>query len=254
VPSAQELPDINHLVRVSLGVLDDLDSNGFPTDVPSRIQDLDRDPKTKRITGYVIAAPVFAGDIEGPVPGAECRLQWVSVRGIYTLPTTFLKRETIDNGLRVWRLRVTGAPIRDQRRRYFRVQSAIRTELEIRRDLENLDQARLDQLERAGIREALADLPPSLEAVALNISEGGLRCLTPAEPVLPADLPLIARFTLGSANFEIPAYVVWSAVRDYNGKAAVESALAFDDPGKKGDTLRPLLFEVQLKARRAGLE
>ena len=254
MPSAAgELPTINNLVRVSLGDLDDPEAEGFASDVSSRIQDLTTDKKTGRVLSYLIAAPVFAGDLETPRTGTVCLLQWATTEGICTLPTAFEARELIGNNLRVWRLKVTGPPSRDQRRRYFRVQSAIPTELAIRRDLEDLDPERLRRLEYSGVLDKLQALPESLAAVSLNISEGGLRCMTP-EPVLPAELPLIPRFTLGSTHFVIPARVIWSLVRQHEGKQLVESALEFDDPGAQGDVLRPLLFEVQLKARRAGLQ
>jgi hypothetical protein len=254
VPSAAgDLPTINNLVRVTLGDLDDPEAEGFASDVSSRIQDLTTDKKTGRVLSYLIAAPVFAGDLETPRTGTTCLLQWATTEGICTLPTAFEARELIGNNLRVWRLKVTGPPRRDQRRRYFRVQSAIPTQLAIRRDLEELDPERLRTLEFSGVLEKLETLPESLAAVSLNISEGGLRCMTP-EPVLPADLPLITRFTLGTTWFVIPAHVIWSELRQHEGKQLVESALEFDDPGAQGDVLRPLLFEVQLKARRAGLQ
>ena len=251
--AAGNLPVINSLVRISLGPFDGTDREGFASDVSSRIQDLVTDRKSGRVLSYLIAAPTFSGDVELPATGTVCLLQWATTEGIYTLPTSFQARELIDNRLRVWRLAVTGKPSRDQRRRYFRVQSAVQAGLQIRRDLETLDPERLRLLELSRIREALAHLPESVDAVSLNISEGGLRCMGP-EPVLPTGLPLITRFTLGASNFEIPAHVIWSVVRDHEGKTLVESALAFDDPAEQGDLLRPLLFQVQLKARRAGLQ
>ncbi|MDQ1290158.1 MAG: hypothetical protein QG622_3724, partial [Actinomycetota bacterium] len=36
-------------------------------------------------------------------------------------------------------------------------------------------------------------------------------------------------------------------------RLTVESALAFEDPRKHGEILRPLMFAAQLRARRAGL-
>jgi len=124
--------------------------------------------------------------------------------------------------------------------------------LEVRRDLEALTFDRRQLLDHNGTVDLLPELPESLPSRALNVSEGGLLCMT-GGPVLPTYLPLIARFTLDSTSFVIPAYVVWSLVRDERAELGVENALAFDDPGVEGDALRPLLFQAQLKARRAGL-
>jgi hypothetical protein len=129
---------------------------------------------------------------------------------------------------------------------------SLAVELEIRRDLEALDVDRRQLLDHNGTMDLLPDLPDVLLSRALNVSEGGLLCMT-GGPVLPTYLPLITRFTLDSTAFVIPAYVVWSLIRDERADLGVENALAFDDPGVEGDTLRPLLFEAQLKARRAGL-
>jgi hypothetical protein len=48
--------------------------------------------------------------------------------------------------------------------------------------------------------------------------------------------------------------VVWSVLREGTGtQALVESAIEFDDPALQGDVLRPLIFQEQLRLRRAGL-
>jgi hypothetical protein len=169
------------------------------------------------------------------------------------LPTAFLKQETAGNGLKSWRLSVTGPPRRDQRRRYVRVPWQLAAELEIRRDLSALSYDRQQLIEHNGTADALPGLPEGLTARAVNVSEGGMLCMT-AGPVLPTYLPLIARFTLDAMPFVVPAYVVWSLMRDPKAPMGVENALAFDDPSVEGDALRPLLFQAQLRARRAGLD
>jgi hypothetical protein len=249
--SAGGIPDINDLVRVSL-TLDDPQGEGQISDVPSRIEDLTRDPKTGQIVSYVIAAPRFVGDIVLPNPEAACSLHWHTPLGLWMLPTSFQAQETTGYGLRAWQLLITGPPRRDQRRRYVRVPWSLPTELQVRRDLAKLDPERRRLIEVSGVMAALPDLPEKLEARAVNVSEGGLLCMT-GGPVLPTHLPLITRFTLDGTPFEIPAHVVWSVIRDQRADMGVENALAFDDPGMHGDVLRPLLFQAQLKARRAGL-
>jgi hypothetical protein len=249
--SGTGVPDVNDLIRVTLANPGDPD-NTAEVDVPSRIEDLVRNRKTGKITSYLIAVPRFSGDVVLPAPRSLCALNWHTPRGLWMLPTAFEKQETTGYGLRVWRLAVSGPPRRDQRRRYVRVPWSLPVELEIRRDLNALEPDRRQLIEHNGAVDALPHLPKSLLSRALNVSEGGLRCMT-SGPVLPTYLPLISRFSLDSTSFVIPAYVVWSLLRDENAPMGVENAVAFDDPSIEGDTLRPLLFEAQLKARRAGL-
>jgi hypothetical protein len=247
-----DIPDVNDLVRVSqMGVVD-VDDSGVANDVASRIEDVDRDGKTGRISGYQIAVPRFSGDVILPEPQTRYSLNWHTPSGLWMLPTAFQAQETTGYGLRVWRLQIAGAPQRDQRRQYVRVPWSLPADLEVRHDLSALDDDRQRMLEHHGIPDRLAALPQGLEARAVNLSEGGLLCMT-LGPMLPAYLPLITRFTLDSVRFEIPASVVWSVARDGKAQMAVENALSFDDPGLEGDKLRPLLFQAQLRARRAGL-
>lgn len=249
--SGTGVPDVNDLIRVTLANPGDPD--GPPdVDVPSRIEDLVRNRKTGKITSYLIAVPRFSGDVILPAPRSLCSLNWHTPRGLWMLPTTFEKQETTGYGLKGWWLTVSGPPRRDQRRRYVRVPWSLPVELAIRRDLHALAPDRRQLIENNGAADALPDLPESLSSRALNVSEGGLLCMT-SGPVLPTYLPLITRFTLDSTSFVIPAYVVWSLLRDPKAPLGVENALAFDDPAVEGDTLRPLLFEAQLKARRARL-
>jgi hypothetical protein len=251
--SGTGVPDVNDLIRVSLANPGDPDSSDPDVDVPSRIEDLVRNRKTGKILEYLIAVPRFTGDVVLPVQRAACSLNWHTPRGLWMLPTAFLKQEITGPGLKSWRLAVTGPPRRDQRRRYVRVPWQLQAELEVRRDLSTLAADRRQLIEHNGTADALPDLPECLPARAVNVSEGGMLCMT-AGPVLPTYLPLIARFTLDSSSFVVPAYVVWSLMRDPAAPLGVENAVAFDDPAVEGDTLRPLLFQAQLKARRAGLD
>jgi len=249
--SGSGVPDVNDLIRVTLANPGDPD--GSPDiDVASRIEDLTRNRKTGKITSYLIAVPRFSGDVVLPAPRSLCSLNWHTPRGLWMLPTTFEKQEVTGYGMKGWWLTVSGPPRRDQRRRYVRVPWSLPVELEVRRDLQALAADRRQLIEHHGIADQLADLPVTLTSRALNFSEGGLLCMT-GGPVLPTYLPLITRFTLDETPFVIPAYVVWSLLRDPKAPMGVENAVAFDDPSVEGDNLRPLLFQAQLKARRAGL-
>jgi len=247
-----DIPDVNDLVRVSLMGQTDSDATRPANDVASRIEDLERDSKTKKIVSYLIAVPRFSGDVNLPDPQTAFSLNWHTPSGLWMLPTAFQAQETTGYGLRVWRLKISGPPRRDQRRQFVRVPWSIRADLEVRRDLSSLDGDRRRLLEHHGLPDRMPGLPRRLEARAVNVSEGGLLCMT-SGPVLPPHLPLMTRFTLDSVTFEIPAAVVWSVISDNPTHLSVENALAFDDPSVEGDVLRPLLFQAQLQARRAGL-
>ena len=252
-------PQVNDLVRVTVGYSGDEDDEvpAMASEVASRVEDVAWDGDSSVPLAYVIAAPWFAGDIEQPPAGTLCAMQWPTERGLCTLPVVLQAEETSSNGLRLWRVKVSGPVRRHERRRYVRAPWSLPAELIVRHDLDSLPVERRHLVERAGIRKHLADLPDSYEATAVNVSEGGLLCLSPT-PVMPALLPLIARFTIEQTCFETPASIVWSMLRDGTGRgtgkaAVVESAVSFDDPGRLGEVLRPLVFQAQLKARRAGL-
>jgi len=251
-------PEVNNLVRVTVGFSDDDDERpAMASEVASRVEDVAWDERTQLPIAYLIAAPWFAGDLEQPPAGTLCALQWPTERGLCTLPVTLQNEESGENGLRLWRVKVSGPVRRHDRRRYVRAPWSLPAQLIVRHDLEALPPERRHLVERTGIKTQIHDLPECYEATAVNVSEGGLLCLSSA-PVMPALLPLIARFTIEQTCFETPASIVWSMLREGTGqgtgkKAVVESAVSFDDPGRLGEVLRPLVFQAQLRARRAGL-
>jgi hypothetical protein len=226
------VPNVNALVRVTLAGDGD---RPVAASAASRVEDVVLDVTTGLPVQYLVAAPSFAGDLERPPTGSPCEVEWLTERGLCALPA---KLESVENGplgLRMWRLTVTGPMTRHERRRYVRAPWALPATLEVRD------------------RAASPDLPEAYETTAINVSEGGLLCSS-AGLALPHSLPLIARFTIGAKSFEIPSTVVWSTLREGpGGPPRVESAIEFDDPSVEGDKLRPLIFQEQLRLRRAGL-
>ena len=107
-PARRAIPEINDLVRITLGAVDDPDAERFASEVPSRIEDAAYDRQIGKPLGYLIAAPWFSGDLEDAGTGTECALQWVSPQGLWTLPCSFEAQEATSHGLRVWRVAVTG--------------------------------------------------------------------------------------------------------------------------------------------------
>ena len=244
------VPDVNDLVKVIPGVIDNSSDAPRAPGVPSRVEDVVRAAKSGKVVEYVIAEPWFSGKLARPAQGAEFLLVWPTPRGMCMLPVAFLERETSPHKPQVWRVRVTGAPGREERRQFVRVPWSLPTELEVRSDLDTLEPDARRLVELGGLQAAIAELPPKIEAVALNVSEGGLLCRS-QKPALPTYLPLMARFTIDVINFEIGCSVVWSLLRKKDDLTFVESALVFDRPGENGDVLRPLLFQAQLRDRRA---
>lgn len=253
LPAHRGAPEINDLVRVTLGAVDDPDAVRFASEVPSRIEDAAYDTKTGKPLGYLIAAPWFSGDLEIPADGTECALQWVTPQGLWTLPCLFQAQEASSHGLRVWRVRVTGEPRKEERRRFVRVEWSVPADLLVRRDLEALSPAARQRAAEGEIAGWLPGLPDHVDGEIVNVSEGGMRCYS-AQPVLPAGLPLVVSFSLEDQRFETEAHVIWSVFCEGAfPERSVESALAFDDPTRHGETLRPLMFAAQMRARRAGL-
>src|SRR4051794_2812548 len=95
------VPDVNDLVRGSLGDIDDPDEANAMTGAASRIEDVVRG-KDNQPTEYLIAAPWFNGNLEPPAPMAECALQWTTPRGHCMLPGAFIGQRSTPQGLRVW--------------------------------------------------------------------------------------------------------------------------------------------------------
>jgi hypothetical protein len=231
---ATQVPNVNALVRVTLA-----GDGELPTaaSAPSRVEDVVLDVTSGLPTHYLVAAPSFRGDLERPPTGSPCELEWLTERGLCSLPTRLESVEQGPRGLRMWRLAVTGTMTRHERRRYVRAPWALPAALVVR------DRAASD----------VPDLPEAYDAAAINVSEGGLLC-TSSGLALPQDLPLLAQFTIGEKSFEIPSSVVWSMLREGpGGPPRVVSAIEFDDPSRQGDVLRPLIFQEQLRLRRAGL-
>jgi PilZ domain len=242
--------EINDLVSVTLTSLDADEGAATASEVPSRIEDVRTHRKTGAIEGFVIAAPRFLGNLDIPAVGEELFLQWLSPRGIWLLPVCFESQEMLGSGLQVWHVEVAGAPRREERRRFVRVPLDLPTSLRVHHDLTLVPAQRRERAEHAGVRRALADLPEVIEAQTINLSEGGLLCLSQG-PVLPTHLPLSSDFDLNGTAFRIDCYVVWSSPATRG--TTVESALSFDENDPQCETLRPILFQVQLAARRAML-
>ena len=240
------LPEVNGLVRVSLGDADSPDVSQLASRVPSRVEGVL--PAEGGGPRLLVAAPQFTGDLELPAEGARCTVQWTSRDGLWILPVAF-RAAPREGTVRLWELEAVGAPRREERRKFVRVAWALPVELELRPGDEHAAQV------RAAIALATgAELPDGRIVVhgrTVDLGEGGLRTLL-REAKLPADCPVLVRVTVNGTDFAVPSRICWSLATGTD-PVRYETALAFDDPTRYGDTLRPMLYGELIRQRRAGL-
>lgn len=241
------LPDVNGLVRVSLGDADSPDVSQLASRRPSRVEDVlpsdgSGGPR------LLVAAPQFEGDLELPAPGARCTVQWTSRDGLWILPVAF--RDARHEGtVRVWEVQAVGEARREERRKFVRVAWSLPVELELRPGDEQAGEVR-DILTRASGGE-LPDGRLVVHGRTVNLGEGGLLGLL-RDVKLPGECPVVVRITVNGTDFAVPSRICWSLATG-SDPVRYETALAFDDPTQFGDTLRPMLYGEQIRQRREGL-
>jgi hypothetical protein len=240
--------EVNHLVRINIAGSATYGTGEAAEDVRSRVEDV-VERCTEHGRRYLIAAPRYTGDVEPPASGTPCTLEWPGPHGIWILPVTFVNEGQIREGLRVWLVEVL-APARQTERRSF-----VRVDWELPLAIEPLavgDPRLMMPSSDGRATLASADAPPILHGHTLNISEGGIRCLLPA-PALACGVGVVVKVEIAGEPFDLPARVQWVRPTGGHGPDEFDTAVAFDDPGRYGDRLRPLLFAEQLRIRRAGL-
>lgn len=239
---------VNDLVRVNIAGRPGWGSGEAAEDVRTRVEDvIERCPEHGR--RYVIAAPRYSGDVELPEGGTACTLEWPGPHGIWVLPVNFVDEQLAREGLRVWTVEVIAPPRQNERRSFCRVSWEVPV---------TIAALALDDVRRGaasgGVPTIAAQIQPAtLEGRTRNISEGGLRGLVPG-PALPVGLGVVAELELSGEGFSLPGRVQWVRPTGMHGDQAVDLAIAFEDPARCGDRLRPLLFAEQLRLRRAGLQ
>jgi hypothetical protein len=243
-----DLPAVNALVRVSLGDADSPDVSQLASRVPSRVEDVLPAPAGSGAPRLLVAAPQFEGDLELPAPGARCTVQWTSPYGLWVLPVAFRDgRRACTVG--VWELDVVGAARREERRKFVRVAWSLPVELELRPGDDLAAEVR-ELLTRAAGGE-LPDGRLVVHGSTVNLGEGGLLGLL-RDVKLPGECPVIVRITVNGTDFAVPSRICWSLATGTD-PVRYETALAFDDPTRYGDVLRPMLYGEQIRQRREGL-
>jgi hypothetical protein len=239
---------VNHLVRVNVAGSADVGMGEAAEDVRTRVEDV-VEPCAEHGRRYLIAAPRYLGDLELPGPGTPCTLEWPGPNGIWILPVTYVDEQQIRDGLRAWLMEVLAPARQSERRSFVRVEWALPLTLEPL----SVGEARLMGPGSDGLATlAAADIPPALQGRTVNLSEGGFRCLLPA-PVLNRGVGVAAKLEIAQEMRTLVGRVQRVRPTGSHGGAEFDTAVVFDDPGRHGDWLRPLLFAEQLRIRRAGL-
>lgn len=257
--SSPPVPEINSLVRVTVGARADPDGPVVAEDAPSRVEDIvPADPKVKGSRAQLlIARPVYQGDVERPVDRAACRVLWPSPSGLWELPVAYLGVTAVgEAGVQAWRVEVTGPARKVQRRSYVRVhwQASVEVHVTELPPAEPADAAAADAGDGPGAASggpgdaAPPGLPAHFTADAVDLSEGGLS-LHVLEPDLPVGTRVLVTLALEHRTLEVPASVVRVGSRAGRQDRRYTVSLAFDDPDSVGDDIRPLVFELQVRQR-----
>lgn len=251
----ETLPEVNDLVRVSIAGSGPIADGEAADGVPTRVENVVADGAPSGGRRYVIAAPRYQGDLELPMPGTACTLEWPGTHGCWILPVAFDGEELArEEGLRVWLMDTLGPPRQNERRSYVRVGWAVPIAISLMSaaDIRVATAGGRDEATMAACPGKIPPLPDGIEGEARNISEGGIRALIPG-PRLPVGLGVLARFTVSGEAFTVPSRISRIRPTGLIGLYQFDIAIAFDNPAKQGDRLRPLLFAEQLRIRRAGL-
>lgn len=256
MPGASEdaLPEVNDLVRVNVAGNAALDRGEAAEGARTRVENVYPGEGADGRTRYVVAAPRYGGDVELPVPGTPCTLEWPGERGVWLLPVSFVVQELVGEGLRVWLVDVIGPARQNERREYVRVGWCVPVTLSLMsaEDVRRAVALGLDEASLVAGAET-SELPDSLVGRTRDVSEGGISCLLPA-PELPQGLAVTTYLELLGETFGIPSRIARVCPTGEISDHPFAVAVAFDNPARYGDRLRPLLFAEQLRIRRAGLD
>lgn len=217
------LPGVLVSVTLSLGLPD-----GRTAQVSTRVSDFEDADGARRV---VVARPDLGGLAEPGMFPHELRdmtLRW-------SQPTCQLAvRVAVEPGTRpygpVWVLTPIGAPVKEQRRQYFRVPLTLPAVV-------------------TPIEEAPRPAPPAYRATLVEIGEGGAQlCSTTALPALGSRITL--SFTLDDLTVDVESEVLR---HDTLSSGQPTAAVRFVDPAAYGDRIRRFAFAVQRTRARTPL-
>jgi hypothetical protein len=222
------IPPIGTLIHVFLEGPASAEADGAAESLRSRIEDIIPRASPKERDHIMIAAPVYAGDIEPPREGTRCGVVWPTSREMRELPTAFV-HDDLAPILRVWHLEVLGPPARVQRRNYSRVPMELPVEV-------------------------VGEQVESHAGHTVDVSEGGLLCALNLPP-LDAGETVRVNLKVADTQLSITAKVIRTFdTKERDGKKVAVTAVRFENPDEYGDVVRHAVFAEQMKIRKKGLE
>lgn len=202
----EPLPGLNRLVWIDLG-----DEHGMH---PARVEDVTE-------LAYRLDAPSYAGDLTLPPAGTEVKMGWTGERGLFVAPAEFVAMDR-DEGIRLWRLLVTGEVRAEQRRRFARVAAD--------------GPVRIDG--PGGV----------LSARMLDLGEGGVRCELAGSALNVGD-KVSLRVGFDERLTSLSGHVLRRAPAS---KGHYEVVIVFDEGDQAAaDAIRRFVLQQQLAERRA---
>jgi hypothetical protein len=273
VSDSSALPVVNQRVQVQLST--EADTDQASTGVPSRIEDVVYVTGKRPYYEIFFAPPRYGGDVEPPRPGHAMAIVWSTTRGVLELPVEFVDVQRVGEVVSAWRVRVTGAAVRVQRRHFVRVAfvTPIVVSLDRPEDDEGaapdagsgepvpsvpvqVDPVQVDPVQVVPVQVVPAQASPAepvtVEGFTADVSEGGLRCVLAEE--LAGETPVHVSFAFGTDRFRLEARIVRAFAHaerpGYQGEPRWDTAVRFVDPDLAADALRKCIFAEQMRLRR----
>lgn len=226
-PVEDESPQVNDRVRLGYDV-PDAGGQDLRSTFTTRVEDVR--PGRGRLARFVVAAPSDSREAARPDPGTGCILSWTSRRGLWSMATEYEGGEAI-GGVACWALDQVGGAVREQRRRYVRIEWCVPVAV-IPTSPEGTS--------------SYCDSSAPILGWTQNISEAGFAGVLDG-PTLPPETPVRAVLGVADDPVEAQGRVLSTAPHD---DGAVRIVVVFDEGVGVGDRLRPLLFDQQRAQRR----
>lgn len=176
-------------------------------------------------TGCIVATPSLphANDVDPKVAEGGFFLGWVNVHHALEAPVELTAAE--EGHLPTWTIASTGDAQETQRRAYVRMGMKLEVQMKI--------------------LEGAAAFP----ATAIDVSEGGLKCVVDARVPDPRERTFDVSFVLDGQEYSITAQTAWWG--GPNDKNLRSIGLRFlHDNQSVADSIRSFIFAQQLEARR----
>jgi c-di-GMP-binding flagellar brake protein YcgR len=183
----------------------------------SRVEDVDGDR-------VALAAPEHPCQVGVPASGTAVRVQWVAANGVHELEGRIV--ETRRAPLYTWVIEPAGPTTRIQRRRFVRVP-------------------------KSGLLVLEVEGGQLLKATMVNLSEGGLGCVTASNAELWPGHVLATNVNLSPGEeLRVRAEVVWTRV---GHEQLIEFGLRFLElSSREADRIRRSVFATQLRLQAQG--